>query len=135
MANQGDCYEVVLKETHLYWGLVRETNSRTPRRNEAYIPIPIKFAREYNIFNSNNSDSGLGYNIFYASSSDGFLNNVELLAQGGGKKGDIYAKNFSGRGNLGIISNWYQSQGAQVGDKLRVYWDSPTHITLTLLPQ
>lgn len=46
MANQRDCYEVVLKAPYLYWGLVRENNSRTPRRNEAYIPISIMGIRQ-----------------------------------------------------------------------------------------
>lgn len=133
MAQRGDEYTVSLKLPHLNWGDYRNETNRDVIHDEGYIPIPRKYAKEFDIFNSNNLDTGLGYNLFYASSLDGFLNNVTLLAQGSQKKEDIYAKQFSVQGNLKMIGRWYQSQNATLEDSVRVRWTSPTEIILEIV--
>lgn len=133
MAQRGNEYTVSLKLPHLNWGDYRNETNRDVIHDEGYIPIPRKYAKEFDIFNSNNLDTGLGYNLFYASSLDGFLNNVTLLAQGSQKKEDIYAKQFSVQGNLKMIGRWYQSQNATLEDSVRVRWTSPTEIILEIV--
>lgn len=133
MAHAGDHYTKDLKPSHLGWGDTRYTDSRPIIHGEAYIPIPKQFAQAYSVFNSNHSPQGLGSNIFLASSKDGFLQNVELLAQGCSEAGDPYAKQFSVRGDLKIMGAWYQRRNAHVGTVVSVEWISPTEIVLDLL--
>lgn len=133
MANAGDTYTVKLKETYLDWGEYRKTYSREAISGEGYIPIPKKYAQEFGVFNSNYMYVGLGYNVFIASSRDGFLNNVELLAQGCSSAGDQYAKQFSVKGNLQIIGQWYASQRATTDNYVRVTWVSSTEIILEII--
>lgn len=133
MAHAGDSYTEQLQPAHLGWGNHRYTNTRDIIYGEGYIPIPKYYARAYDIFNSNHSPVGLGFNLFNASSLDGYLDNITLLAQGSSTAGDIYAKQFSVRGNLKIIGAWYESQNATPNDSIRVTWTSPTHIILELI--
>ncbi|MBP1889102.1 hypothetical protein J2Z53_000681 [Clostridium moniliforme] len=133
MANTGDTYTVNLQQSHLGWGNYRHSNTRSIINGEGYIPLPIRFAREFNIFNSNNTTTGLGYNLFHASSADNFLNNVTLLAQGSSSSGDIYAKQFSVQGNLQLIGSWYEYQNATTDNSVRVTWTSPTDILLEII--
>lgn len=133
MAQKGDTYTVQLKLPHLNWGDYRNETNREIVHDEGYIPIPKEHAKEFGIFNSNNINSGLGYNLFYASSLDGFLDNVLLLAQGSQRSGDIYAKQFSVQGDLKMIGKWYQNQNATLDDSVRVSWISPTEIILEIV--
>lgn len=133
MANTGDTYTVKLKKTYLDWGEYRRTHSRDVISGEGYIPIPKKYAQKFGVFNSNYMYVGLGYNVFIASSKDGFLNNVELLAQGSSSAGDQYAKQFSAKGNLQIIGQWYASQGATTDNYVKVTWVSPMEIILEII--
>ena len=133
MTQRGDEYTVPLKLPHLNWGDYRNETNRDVIHDEGYIPIPRKYAKEFDIFNSNNRDTGLGYNLFYASSIDGFLNNVPLLAQGSQRAKDIYAKQFSVQGDLKMIGKWYQSQSATLEDSVHVRWTSPTEIILEIV--
>lgn len=133
MAFAGDSYTKQLKPSHLGWGDYRYTNTRGIIYGEAYIPLPKPYAIAFNIFNSNNSTIGLGYNLFRASSVDGFLNNVMLLAQGSSEAGNIYAKQFSVHGNLKMIGAWYANQNATTNDSVRVTWMSPTDILLEII--
>lgn len=133
MAVAGDTYTIQLGPSHLGWGNHRYTDTKDIIYGEGYIPLPIPTARELNIFNSNNSTIGLGYNLFHASSSDRFLNNVPLLAQGSKAAGDIYAKQFSVQGNLRIIGEWYASQNATTNNSVRVTWRSSTEIFLEII--
>ena len=136
MAKAGDCYEIKLGPAHLGWGEYRHTNTRNIRDNEGYIPIPISIAREYGILNSNgtNRTDVMGVNIFQCKSKDGLFNGI-LKAQGSKMAGDIYAKQFSGSGDLQVIGNWYNAVGAKVGDKVRVTWNSPYDIVIEILHQ
>lgn len=133
MALAGNTYTEQLHPSHLGWGNHRYTNTRDIIYGEGYIHIPKPYARAFDIFNSNYSTTGLGYNLFHASSIDGFLNDVPLLAQGCSTAGDIYAKQFSVQGNLKIIGAWYASQNATTNNSVRVTWTSPTDILLEII--
>lgn len=130
MAQAGNSFRIVLGETHLGWGNHRYTNSRDIIYGEGYIPIPAKFARKYNIFNSNNFNTGLGYNLFNAASSDGIFQGL-LKSSGCSKKGYRYAKNLHGCGNLKALGYWFSKINAVPGDLIEVRWTSPTDIILT----
>ncbi len=133
MADANDSFVVELKEAHLNWGQYRNTDSREFIEGEAYIPIPKTYALQYSIFNSNHNQSGLGYNLFRASSEDGYLQNVMLLAQGSSSAGEEYAKQFSVQGNLQRIGDWYRNQNARPGDFVRVVWRNPEEVLLTII--
>lgn len=70
--------------------------------------------------------------MFRFISADGLYRGV-LRAQGCNRAGDIYAKQFSGDGDLKATGSWYASIGADVGDMLRVTWTSSTDIEIELL--
>lgn len=133
MATAGNSYVVKLERAHLGWGNYRRTNSRHIINGEGYIPIPKKYAVAFNIYNSNYHVQGLGINLFNASSVDGFLNNVTLLAQGCSSAGNIYAKQFSVKGNLKMIGNWYAYQNATTNNFVKVIWTTPTNILLEII--
>jgi hypothetical protein len=133
MAMAGNRYIKELKPSHLGWGDYRNTDSRPIIYGEAYIPIPKEYAVRYSIYNSNHFPEGLGYNVFIASSKDGFLNKVELLAQGCSSAGDEYAKQFSVRGDLKVLGDWFQNRNAQIGSKVLVTWISGTEIELDII--
>ena len=133
MAQAGNTYTVKLKPSHLDWGEYRNPTNREPISGEGYIPIPKRYAVQYNIFNSNSNQIGLGYNLFRASSVDGFLQNVLLLAQGCSEAGDPYAKQFSVDNNLKLIGQWYKNGGATTKNSVRVTWVSSTDIVLEIV--
>lgn len=133
MAHAGDCYIKQLKASHLGWGNHRYTNSRDIIYGEGYIPLPKIYARSFSIFNSNSSDTGLGYNLFHASSVDGFLENVTLLAQGCSTAGDVFAKQFSVYNNLKVIGAWYASLHATTNNSVKVIWTSQVDMLLEII--
>lgn len=133
MAQAGNTYTVPLKPSHLDWGEYRNPTNRDIISGEGYIPIPKNYAVRYGIFNSNHVSTGLGYNLFHASSTDGFLNNVNLLAQGCSTAGDIYAKQFSVQGDLQIIGDWYMHRNATPNNSVRVTWVNHDTITLEII--
>lgn len=127
----GSTYTVQIQPAHLNWGTLRYTNSRGIVYGEGYIQIPRQDAINLDIYNSNHPNGNmLGSNIFNCSSSDGFLNNVQLKSCGSSTAGDIYAKQFQGNGSLQTIGDWYHYVGAQVGDHVEVTWTSPTDIVI-----
>lgn len=133
MPNIGDTYVVRLKPSHLGWGDYRYTNSRDIIYGEGYIPIPKRYACAYSIYNSNHYPQGLGTNLFIASSKDGFLQKVGLLAQGCSTAGDEYAKQFSVQGNLQVIGQWFKSRKATTSNSVRVTWIAPTELILEII--
>ena len=133
MAKNGDSFIVSLSNAHLDWGEFRNPTNRDFIEGEGYIQIPRLYAKKFNIYNSNYSKTGLGYNEFYASSEDGLLKNVTLLAQGCKEAGDIYAKQFSVKGNLKVIGSWYQNMNATNNNSVKVTFTSPTNIILELI--
>ena len=127
MANTGDSFITTLKKAHLKWGSYRHTNSRGIVYGEGYLQIPASVARRLNITNSNIATNN---NIYICSSSDGFLNNVVLKATGATKAGSLFAKQFSGNGNLKLIGDWFHSINAEIGDQVEIKWVTPTEIII-----
>ena len=134
MPVKGNSYTITLRATHIQWGIHRYTKSRNPITNEGYIPIPKRYSTQFEIYNSNHSPSGLGINEFHVTSADGFIKNQILLAQGSAKSEDIYAKQFSIKGDLTVIGNWYNFIKAKPGDQLKITWSSPYDIFLEFIP-
>lgn len=130
MPMNGDYYDVTLKKSHLEWGEHRHSQTRGRMEGEAYLPIPRGAALRFNYFNNNMEDSN---SIYYCNSKDGFLENELLKAAGSSKKGDIYAKQFQGNGNLRLLGDWYRDVKAKEGDRVRVYWISSNEIMLEKL--
>jgi hypothetical protein len=128
MPNTGNYYIVTLKKTHLGWGTHRKTNSRPRINNEGYIPIPFKYALSFNITNLHFTKQS---NIYKFSTSDGFLKDEELKASGNRKRGDKYAKNLHGNGNLKLLGTWFLQINVKIGDQIKVEFISPTEILLT----
>ena len=130
MAKAGDSYVVELRENHLAWGTYRYTASRTPRSGEAYLPIPIEYARKYEIYNGNATHKAdvLGENIFGCVTIGAYLK-----AQGGADRGAVYAKQFAVNDDLKGLGEWYRAVGAKPGDSVRVVWISPSDIEIELL--
>lgn len=124
MAQAGDNYTIVLKETHLNWGTHRYTYTRDRIAGEAYIPIPARVAYDLNITRGS---------IFNCTSSDRSFNH-QLKATGSQHRRD-FAKNFHGNGDLKVLGNWlYEVCNVNIGDSIRLDWTSPTDIVLTHIP-
>lgn len=133
MPKTGDTFIVHLGNSQLYWGDYRNPTNRAIVEGEGYIAIPRKYAKEYSIFNSNYERTGLGFNEFYATSADGFIDNVILLAQGCVKAGDPYAKNFAVRRSLKTIGAWFAHCRATPSNSVRVTFTSPTEVFLEMI--
>ena len=133
MAHAGNSYTITLSLSHLKWGEYRNPTNRNIVYGEGYIPIPKSAAQQFGIFNSNASNTGFGYNRFYVSSKDGFLQNEIMLAQGCTEAGDIYAKQFSIEGDLKRIGQWYSFRNAKPGDRVEVTWISSTDVEIEIL--
>ncbi len=129
MAASGDTYTITLNKAHLEWGTHRHTNSRGQIYGEGYIPIPAQYARSYSIHNSNHNQTGLGFNEFNCTSTDGYFNDT-VKAAGCSSKGSIYAKNLEGSGNLQAFGKWFSQINAKVGDSIEVTWTSSTDIKI-----
>ncbi|MCI0922338.1 hypothetical protein [Sphingobacterium rhinopitheci] len=127
MPNTGDSFITILKQAHLQWGSHRHTNSRGILFGEGYLQIPASIARRQNITNSNSTNT----NVYLCSSTDGFLNNVNLKATGCSHAGSIHAKQFHGSGNLQLLGHWFNHINAQIGDQIRIDFITPTEILLT----
>lgn len=126
MPTVGDSFIITLRPSHLGWGTYRYTDTRDPIYGEGYIPIPRRYAQAYSIYNSNQYLANTQYNC---TSADGYFNGI-LLAQGCTRAGDIYAKQFAEEGNLKGIGDWYAHVHAQVGDHVRVTWNSSTAVEI-----
>lgn len=129
MPKAGDCFVVELKDTHVEWGEYRYTSTRDMIPGEGYIPIPRSKAEAFRIYNTNGSNSLPLYNC---TSIDGFYQGT-LLAQGSSEKGDVYAKQFAEYKNLKGLGRWFSAVGARPGDRVKVFFTSPTSMTIELL--
>ncbi|MBL1220293.1 hypothetical protein JET18_05555 [Chryseobacterium sp. L7] len=127
MPSTGDSFITTLKQAHLEWGNHRHTLSRGIVYGEGYLQIPAFIARDFDITNSNSQNN----NIYTCSSSDGFLTNVQLKSTGCSRAGSIHAKQFHGSRNLKLLGSWYAHINAQIGDKIRIDFISPTEILIT----
>lgn len=133
MAKAGDSYVVELKQAHLEWGEHRYTNSRGIVYGEGYIAIPAEYAYDFDLRNKYGAGQKdvFGKNLFNCESADGLFKGV-LRAQG--NQGDErFAKQFSGDNDLKAIGSWYSQIDAQVGDRVKVTWLSPTDIKIEKL--
>ena len=127
MPNTNDILITTLKKAHLEWGSHRHTNTRGIIYGEGYLQIPISQARLLNIYNNNQAGGNTTYNC---SSTDGYLKNVTLKASGCIRAGDVFAKQFHGRGNLKLLGDWFNHINAIIGDRIEIKWSSPTNIIL-----
>lgn len=134
MAQAGDFYTIELKLAHLKWGEHRYTNSRGTVYGEGYIAIPARIARSFDLLNLNgtNGDDIPGKNIFFCKSVDGLFEGT-LRAQGNQESNSIYAKQFSGDKDLKAVGSWYCRINAEVGDIIKVSWQSPYDILIEKL--
>ena len=133
MPKRGDSFIVLIGNAQHDWGTYRNPTNRPLIEGEAYFAIPKKYAIEYEIYNSNNPQVGLGYNEFYVTSRDGFLENEILLAQGCSRAGDPYAKNFAIKGDLKRLGEWFEYVGATTENSIKVVFTSPTEILLEII--
>ena len=133
MPKTGDSFIVSLTPSQLAWGTYRNPTNRAPIQGEGYIAIPRNYAVAYKIYNSKNWFTGLGYNEFIATASDGFINEELLLAQGNTEAGDPYAKNFAIKGDLKRLGAWFAYAGASAGSKVKVTFTSPTEVYLEII--
>lgn len=133
MPKRGDSFIVPIGNAQHDWGTYRNPTNRPLIEGEAYFAIPKKYAIEYEIYNSNNPQVGLGYNEFYVTSRDGFLENEILLAQGCSRAGDPYAKNFAIKGDLKRLGEWFEYVGATTENSIKVVFTSPTEILLEII--
>ena len=133
MPKTGDSFIVSLTPSQVAWGTYRNPTNIAPIQGEGYIAIPRNYAVAYKIYNSKNSFTGLGYNEFIATSSDGFINEELLLAQGNTEAGDPYAKNFAIKGDLKRLGAWFAYAGASAGSKVKVTFTSPTEVYLEII--
>jgi len=125
---KNDEFTVILKKAHIQWGTHRHTSTRGLIYGEGYIQIPSKIATSFNIYMSNKVGANTEYTC---NSSDGFLKNVILKASGSQGQNLEYAKQFQGSGNLKALGDWYHAINAEVGDKIKVLFNSATDITLS----
>ena len=130
MSQAGNSYIIGLKQAHLQWGTYRHTNSRGNVYGEGYLPIPRPIATNFDVYNSNQTGAAIIYNC---NSADGFLQNATIKASGSSQAGDPYAKQFQGNGNLKLIGQWFSHVNAQIGDRVRISWISPTDIEIELI--
>lgn len=130
MPKTGDFFTTTLKQAHLEWGTHRHTNTRGAVYGEGYLHIPKQVATDLDIYNSNCTGANT---IYRCNSADGFLQGVFLKASGCSTRGDIYAKQFQGNGNLQILGQWFSHMNAQIGDQVRISWISPTEIEIEMI--
>lgn len=130
MPKRGDTFVIELKRAHLEWGSYRHTNTREIIYGEGYIQIPRKHAIQFGIYNNNYPYANPNY---VCSTNDGFLKNAKVIATGSTVKGDMYAKQFQGSGNLKLFGNWFEYVSAQQGDQVKVTWLSEDEILLELV--
>jgi hypothetical protein len=128
MPKKGDEFTVDLGKTHLGWGTHRYTDTREVIYEEGYLKVPKKIAKDLGMYMSNKKDANI---IYTFSTDDGFYTNEELKASGCSTKGDIYAKNLAGNGDLKLLGKWFTHIKAKVGDEIKISFTSPTDIVLS----
>lgn len=132
MPNAGDELTITFtSQAPLAWGTHRRNHTRVRRSRERYIPIPKREARRLGLCNSN-CGNGLGINIFNVRSTDGVFNG-QLKNAGCSRKGDVYAKQFQGYGDLRALEPWLTNHHAQIGDQIRFVWQNSTDIEMTFI--
>jgi hypothetical protein len=128
MPKKDDEFTVILKKAHIEWGTHRHTTTRDLTYGEGYIQIPSKIATSLDIYMSNKKGANTEYTC---SLSDGTLNNVILKASGSQGQNLEYAKQFQGSRNLKAVGDLYHTINAQIGDKIKISFTSPTNMILS----
>lgn len=118
-------FSVTIKPSHMNWGEYRHTQSRTRRADEGYVQIPKEYAVRYGILRGNT------YRAVFA---DGFPS-FQARAAGNTEKGDPYAKQFQGDGDLRAFGRWYASVNAQLGDQVAITFIDENTVLFELVPQ
>lgn len=133
MAKAGDFFVAELKDAHVAWGEHRHTSTRDIQHGEAYIQIPASDAYRLSIksFKGAGNVDAIGENLFYCTSSDGFLNGI-IRAQGE-QSDNRYAKQFSMDKDLKELGRWFTYIGAKPGDIIKVTWESANKIIIEKL--
>lgn len=94
----------------------RSSESRNTVLKESYLHIPQSAAKKYGIFNSNKAGAQTNYDAY---DKDG--NKIATLkAQGDTKSGEVYAKQFSGSGNLKAMFPWLSKNKITDDDELEI---------------
>ena len=113
-------YYVQLKEVHINW-----THRTGPKRgNEAYLPIPAKYAYAFEI------KKGTIYTCTYLDSGE-----TVLLKAAGSQGRHDYAKQFQGSENLRLLYDWYEGHAATEGDFVVASIYEGNRITLEFVKQ
>lgn len=126
MPKAGDMYIVEIKHSHIDWGdKPRNPTNREKIEGESYVQIPVNYARMYDI------QRGSTYTASFTNNSP----SINIKAAGNGTADGKYAKQFEGIGHgaCKAFTPWYTSCGAQVGDKVKVEFTSPTEVSFTLV--
>jgi len=117
----GDTYTVELRDNHIGWGEVRNTDSRPEIRRETYIQIPSEDAYRIGILR------GQTFNFQTADRSF-----TGVLRASGNQHRDEFAKQFHTDGALQELANWLLDIcNAKAGDFVNVTWVSDTNIELS----
>lgn len=127
MPNTGDRF---ITNTYQYWGTYdpkRLSTSRVTELDEAYIVIPKYVAEQFSIYMSNK----IGANTSYEAYDDQGNFICTLKAQGCSTKGDVFAKQFAGKGNLKALSSWILINKITDADTIEVEFLSPYSLKLT----
>jgi hypothetical protein len=125
MPNAGDKFRT---NTYQKWGEYpkRESYSRDVMHGEAYIVIPKHYAEMFDIYMSN---AGMNTDYDAYDSQGNFI--CTLKAQGNSFAGDIYAKQFAGKGNLTALNHWIFDYNVTDNDTIEVEFLSTTSLKLT----
>lgn len=127
MPKAGDKFST---NTYQNWGEYnpkRFSPSRSHEPNESYIVIPKFFAEIFSIYMSNKKGANTCYEAY--DDKDEFI--CVLKAQGCSVKGSVYAKQFSGEGNLKALNPWILKNSITDADTIEVEFLSPTALKLS----
>lgn len=127
MPKAGDKFRT---NTYQKWGEYspkRFSPSRSYEPDESYIVIPKFFAEIFSIYMSNKRDANTCYEAY--DDKGEFI--CVLKAQGCSTKGDIFAKQFAGKGNLKALNPWILKNGVTDADTIEVEFLSSAALKLS----
>ena len=127
MPKAGDKFQT---NTYQHWGEYnpkRSSPSRLPEQDETYIVIPKQFAQQFDIRMSNDPDANTDYTAY---DDQGDLI-CTLKAQGCSTKGDVFAKQFAGKGDLSALRSWILKNNIADTDNIEVEFLSTNSLKLS----
>lgn len=119
MDRTGKSFDVNLEKIHLKWGTTGMTDGSPRDRSEleAYIPIPMRIAKELNLLRSD---------CFYVENLD-----FQLRVSGSQGPNNEYGKQFTSAGNLKPLGIYLKNQlNLQPGNRVRVEWISQDTVSI-----